>query len=156
MRKTILITGASSGIGKATARRFQAEGWNVIATMRSPERESELTSLDRVLVARLDVLVTTDRKLSHWGSDLDRGGHSWPSLCVSAHSRQALPTAAGLSSLTRALQWPERALPVWRRPGTTRGYGPGPWLGTWLGRRAVARPARSETGRRWWPHRCWP
>ena len=56
MRKTILITGASSGIGKATARRFQAEGWNVIATMRSPERESELTSLDRVLVTRLDVL----------------------------------------------------------------------------------------------------
>lgn len=56
MRKTILITGASSGIGKATARRFQAEGWNVIATMRSPERESELTSLDQVLVTRLDVL----------------------------------------------------------------------------------------------------
>ena len=56
MRNTILITGASSGIGKATARRFQAEGWNVIATMRSPERESELTSLDRVLVTRLDVL----------------------------------------------------------------------------------------------------
>lgn len=56
MRNTILITGASSGIGKTTARRFQAEGWNVIATMRAPERESELTALDRVLVTRLDVL----------------------------------------------------------------------------------------------------
>jgi len=55
MSKTILITGASSGIGKAAARRFQAEGWNVIATMRTPERETELTQLDRVLVARLDV-----------------------------------------------------------------------------------------------------
>lgn len=56
MKKSILITGASSGIGKAAARRFQAEGWNVIATMRSPERETELTALDGVLVTRLDVL----------------------------------------------------------------------------------------------------
>lgn len=56
MTRTILITGTSSGIGRATARRFQAEGWNVIATMRSPERETELTRLDRVLVTRLDVL----------------------------------------------------------------------------------------------------
>ena len=56
MNPTILITGASSGIGKACARRFQSEGWNVIATMRSPQLETELTALDRVLVTRLDVL----------------------------------------------------------------------------------------------------
>jgi NAD(P)-dependent dehydrogenase (short-subunit alcohol dehydrogenase family) len=56
MRKTILITGASSGIGKATAKHFHAMGWNVIATMRHPEREEELTSLENTLVTRLDVL----------------------------------------------------------------------------------------------------
>jgi NAD(P)-dependent dehydrogenase (short-subunit alcohol dehydrogenase family) len=56
MGNTILITGASSGIGKAAARRFQAAGWNVIATMRTPEKERELGTLDRVLVTRLDVL----------------------------------------------------------------------------------------------------
>jgi len=55
MTQTILITGASSGIGKATAKLFQANGWNVIATMRSPKNEEELTKLDNVLVARLDV-----------------------------------------------------------------------------------------------------
>lgn len=55
MNKTILITGSSSGIGKATARHFQAKGWNVIATMRSPEKETELSELDNVLVTRLDV-----------------------------------------------------------------------------------------------------
>jgi NAD(P)-dependent dehydrogenase (short-subunit alcohol dehydrogenase family) len=55
MNPTILITGASSGIGKATAKFFQSRGWNVIATMRSPESETELTQLERVLVTRLDV-----------------------------------------------------------------------------------------------------
>jgi NAD(P)-dependent dehydrogenase (short-subunit alcohol dehydrogenase family) len=54
--KTILITGASSGIGKETAKLFQSKGWNVIATMRSPENESELKQLENVLVAKLDVL----------------------------------------------------------------------------------------------------
>jgi NAD(P)-dependent dehydrogenase (short-subunit alcohol dehydrogenase family) len=53
--KTVLITGASSGFGKAATKLFAANGWNVIATMRSPEKEEELTSLDHVLVTKLDV-----------------------------------------------------------------------------------------------------
>ena len=55
MARTIMITGSSSGIGRATARLFQANGWNVVATMRKPEDEQELSSLDNVLVVRLDV-----------------------------------------------------------------------------------------------------
>lgn len=56
MNKTILITGTSSGIGKATAIHFQQKGWNVIATMRSPEKDTELKELENVLLEKLDVL----------------------------------------------------------------------------------------------------
>jgi NADP-dependent 3-hydroxy acid dehydrogenase YdfG len=56
MKNTILITGASSGIGKATAKFFQEKGWNVIATMRNPEGETELKDLASVLLVKLDVL----------------------------------------------------------------------------------------------------
>jgi NADP-dependent 3-hydroxy acid dehydrogenase YdfG len=54
-KKVVLITGASSGIGKATAKFFEEKGWNVIATMRTPEKETKLTRLDNVLVTKLDV-----------------------------------------------------------------------------------------------------
>ncbi|MEM6967106.1 MAG: SDR family oxidoreductase [Bacteroidota bacterium] len=55
MNNTILITGSSTGIGRATVFKFQKEGWNVIATMRTPEKETELNQLENVLVTRLDV-----------------------------------------------------------------------------------------------------
>ena len=37
--KTVLITGCSSGYGLETARHFHAQGWNVIATMRTPRED---------------------------------------------------------------------------------------------------------------------
>lgn len=59
MMKTIVITGASSGIGKATAKYFVAKGWQVAATMRTPEKEFELTTFSNVKLFKLDV---TDSK----------------------------------------------------------------------------------------------
>lgn len=38
MTKTVLITGATAGIGKAAARRFASGGWKVIGTGRRAER----------------------------------------------------------------------------------------------------------------------
>lgn len=55
MSTTILITGASSGIGKATAKLFQSKGWNVIAAMRTPEKETELNLLSNVSLVKIDV-----------------------------------------------------------------------------------------------------
>lgn len=55
LARTVLITGASSGIGRETALRFQREGWNVAATLRSPEKETELVRLPGVICPALDV-----------------------------------------------------------------------------------------------------
>ena len=52
--KTVLITGCSSGYGLETARYFHAQGWNVIATMRTP-REDLLPRSTRLRVLALDV-----------------------------------------------------------------------------------------------------
>ena len=55
MSQTVLITGCSTGIGRLAAFTFQKNGWNVVATMRRPENESELGNLDNTLLLALDV-----------------------------------------------------------------------------------------------------
>jgi NAD(P)-dependent dehydrogenase (short-subunit alcohol dehydrogenase family) len=55
MKKTVLITGSSTGFGKVAAQHFAREGWNVVATMRTPAADTELGALPGVLVTRLDV-----------------------------------------------------------------------------------------------------
>ena len=52
--KTVLITGCSSGYGLETARHFHVQGWNVIATMRTP-RTDILPTSERLRVLPLDV-----------------------------------------------------------------------------------------------------
>src|SRR5258708_19735592 len=55
MKKTALITGCSSGFGRAAALYFAERGWNVAATMRAPDQEKDLAAKNGVLVTRLDV-----------------------------------------------------------------------------------------------------
>ncbi len=56
MPSTVFITGASSGIGRATAQLFAQRGWNVVATMRKPADGADLGPSERVLVTRLDLV----------------------------------------------------------------------------------------------------
>ena len=55
MNKVILITGASSGIGKETAKLFQTKNWKVAATMRTPEKAEDLQKIADIETFRLDV-----------------------------------------------------------------------------------------------------
>jgi len=53
--KTVLITGCSSGYGLETARHFHAQGWHVVATMRTPHEDILPSAGERLLVLPLDV-----------------------------------------------------------------------------------------------------
>jgi len=56
--KTIVITGAASGIGKATARLFSENGWNVAATMRNIEKADEFKKFKNINCYSMDVTNT--------------------------------------------------------------------------------------------------
>lgn len=60
--KTIMITGCSSGFGLETARYFLEHDWNVIATMRTPQRDL-LPKSDRLRLLSLDV--TQQQSIEH-------------------------------------------------------------------------------------------
>jgi NAD(P)-dependent dehydrogenase (short-subunit alcohol dehydrogenase family) len=55
MTQTIFITGASTGLGYASAKLFAAKGWKVIATMRDPSK-SDLGAIPGVTLLPLDVV----------------------------------------------------------------------------------------------------
>ena len=56
---TVFITGANRGLGLEFAKQYAADGWNVIATARKPEKADDLNALaaanDNITVEQLDV-----------------------------------------------------------------------------------------------------
>lgn len=59
MGNTVLITGCPSGVGRAAARKFLADGWAVYATARDPSEIADLGDAGTV-ATRLDVTSTED------------------------------------------------------------------------------------------------
>jgi NAD(P)-dependent dehydrogenase (short-subunit alcohol dehydrogenase family) len=125
MSKTILITGASSGFGRETAKLFQSQGWNVAATMRSPENEQELNELENVLVTKLDVQDSTsiqsavNEAMQHFGNIdvlVNNAGYGLMGVFESATQEQIQKQYAvnvfGLMDVTRAV------LPQMRQQGS--------------------------------------
>ena len=124
MTKTVLITGAAAGIGKATVKLFQQRGWRVAATMRSPEKSPDLAALERVICLRLDVTEEDSIKeaiaqtLSQFGSldvVINNAGYSLTgsfAACTPEQiERQFATNVFGLMAVTR------HTLPVMQQQG---------------------------------------
>ena len=125
MEKTVLITGTSRGIGLETALYFHERGWNVIATMRNPnKRKTRLHEKGLPDLVHLDV---TDEKSIQAAVDyaLDKYGHldvlvnnagyglygPFESLSEAKIRSQFETNLFGMQAVTRAV------LPVFRRQG---------------------------------------
>lgn len=59
--QTVLITGSSRGLGLELTRQYAADGWNVIATARTPGDDEQLQALaQRYGTIRIETLDVTD------------------------------------------------------------------------------------------------
>jgi NAD(P)-dependent dehydrogenase (short-subunit alcohol dehydrogenase family) len=124
VKRVVLITGASSGIGRATAAACAARGWRVVATMRRPDDAGDLAALPSVTVLPLDVTSTPSVEAAVAAAVADFGrldavvnnaGYSVDGVFEGADDesirRQFETNVFGLMRVTRA------AIPVMRRQG---------------------------------------
>jgi 3-hydroxy acid dehydrogenase/malonic semialdehyde reductase len=83
MNKTIMITGATAGFGKATALRFASNGYNIIITGRRKERlqelEKELRTYGKIKVLSLNFDV---RKMDEVKSVIDNLPEEWKAIDI--------------------------------------------------------------------------
>jgi len=120
----VLVTGASSGIGRATVAACAARGWRVAATMRRPEDAGDLASLADSLVLPLDVTSTESvesavaavvARFGRLDAVVNNAGYAVDGVFEGADdaaiSRQFETNVFGLMRVTRAV------IPVMRHQG---------------------------------------
>jgi NAD(P)-dependent dehydrogenase (short-subunit alcohol dehydrogenase family)/predicted ester cyclase len=108
--QTVFITGASSGLGRAAAFHFHQQGWNVVATMRTP------TPLDGCFVVPLDVVDPTSvasavtaalTKFGHIDVVINNAGYGLFSIFESVRDAQVRElfevNVFGVMNVTRAV-----------------------------------------------------
>jgi NAD(P)-dependent dehydrogenase (short-subunit alcohol dehydrogenase family) len=105
----VLITGCSSGFGRAAALAFAARGDDVVATMRNTGKADGLGDVDRVTVDQLDI-VDAESRAGAVARTLDRFGRV-----------DVLVNNAGVSALGPAEEIPEQ---VMRDQFETNFFGP--------------------------------
>ena len=54
-QKNALIIGASRGLGFGLVQRLNEEGWNVVATVRDPQKAAALNAVSNVQVETLEM-----------------------------------------------------------------------------------------------------
>ena len=145
--RTIIVTGASSGIGAYCARALKRDGWRVFATARKPQDIEALAAdgieafyLDYREPASIEALVAAvlERTGGTLGALYNNGAHAQPGavedLPVAALREQFEANFFGWHDLTR------RIVPVMRRQGHGRivhcssifGLVPGLWRGAYV------------------------
>jgi 3-hydroxy acid dehydrogenase / malonic semialdehyde reductase len=101
MNKTVMITGATSGFGKAIAKRFGGNGFNIIITGRRKDRlselENELLSLGNIKVLSLNFDVRNNDEVI---SAVSRLAEEWRSIDILVNNAGL---AAGLSHIDTGL-----------------------------------------------------
>lgn len=127
MKRSILITGCSSGIGLCAAEGLQARGWRVFATARKPA-DVEMLAAKGLEALQLDVDDSTsiqralDTVLDRTGGTLDalfnNAGYGQPGA-VEDLSRDVL-RAQFETNLFGMIELTNRVLPVMRRQGHGR------------------------------------
>jgi NAD(P)-dependent dehydrogenase (short-subunit alcohol dehydrogenase family) len=116
MKKSLLLTGSSSGIGRATALHFAERGWTVLATMRSPEKAGDWAARPGIELLRLDVTdpasireAVGEAVARHGGIDalVNNAGYAvvgpFEATTPEAVARQFATNVFGLMDLTRAV-----------------------------------------------------
>ncbi len=113
-RQTVLVTGATSGLGRATAILLAETGWRVFAAGRSSERRRELDDLARERGLPLETVemdVTDDDSVDRAFAELERRGVS---------ALDALVNNAGVAIIATV---EEVALEDWRLQFETNVFG---------------------------------